>query len=41
VLTERAITSAEHLGDDALLAAAENQRDLVRQEMADLVGAVQ
>ena len=41
VLTERAITSAEHLGDGALLAAAENQRDQVRQEMADLVGAVQ
>jgi len=32
ILTERAIVSAERLGDDALLAAAERQRDLVRQK---------
>jgi hypothetical protein len=31
LLTERAIVSAEHLEDDALLAAAERQRDLIRQ----------
>ncbi|MDN5339869.1 MAG: hypothetical protein PWQ30_978 [Euryarchaeota archaeon] len=31
MLTERAIVSAEHLGDDALLSAAERQRDLIRQ----------
>ncbi|MDN7012950.1 ATP-binding protein [Methanoculleus sp. FWC-SCC3] len=31
MLTERAIVSAEQLGDDALLAAAERQRDLIRQ----------
>ena len=34
VLTERAIASAERLGDAALLAAAERQRDLVRQKTA-------
>lgn len=33
VLTERAITSAERLGDAALLTAGENQRDLVRQKI--------
>ncbi len=32
LLTERAVVSAERLGDDALLAAAERQRDLVRQK---------
>ncbi len=31
LLTERAIISAEHLEDDALLAAAKRQRDLIRQ----------
>jgi len=31
MLTERAVASAERLGDDALLAAAERQRDLIRQ----------
>jgi len=40
-LTERAITSAERLGDDTLLAAAENQRDLIRQKIASLVRPVQ
>ncbi|UYU18296.1 AAA family ATPase [Methanoculleus submarinus] len=32
MLTERAALSAERLGDDALLAAAERQRDLIRQK---------
>lgn len=32
ILTERAVVSAERLGDDALLAAAERQRDLIRQK---------
>jgi predicted ATPase len=32
LLTERAITSAERIGDEALLAAARRQRDLVRQK---------
>ncbi|WP_214019557.1 AAA family ATPase [Methanoculleus sp.] len=34
MLTERAIVSRERLGDDALLAAARQQRDLVRQKVA-------
>ncbi|WP_292520662.1 AAA family ATPase [Methanoculleus sp.] len=34
VLTERAITAAGHLADDTLLAAAEQQRDLVRQKVS-------
>lgn len=40
VLTERAIVSAERLGDDTLLAAAEKQRDLVRQKIAGPVEVV-
>ncbi|HQD25783.1 MAG TPA: AAA family ATPase [Methanoculleus thermophilus] len=40
VLTERAITAAGYLGDDALLAAAEQQRDLIRQKIASPVRAV-
>ncbi|NLA37897.1 MAG: ATP-binding protein [Methanomicrobiales archaeon] len=35
MLTGQAITSAEHLGNGALLAAAVRERDLIRQEMAD------
>ena len=41
MLTERAIVSAEHLGDDALLAAARDQRDLVRRATAGPVRPVQ
>ncbi len=41
VLTQRAIVSAEHLGDGALLAAAQQQRDLVRQKITGPVRAVQ
>lgn len=41
VMTERAIVSAEHLGDDALLTAARNQRDLVRRATAGPVRPVQ
>ncbi len=41
VLTERAIVSAERLGDDTLLAAARQQRDLVRQKVSGPVRAVQ
>jgi len=41
VMTERAIVSAEHLGDGALLAAARNQRDLVRQAITGPVRPVQ
>ncbi|MEN6514730.1 MAG: ATP-binding protein, partial [Methanoculleus sp.] len=40
VLTQRAVTSAEHIGDDALLAAARQQRDLIRQNIAGPVEAV-
>ena len=32
ILTDRAIVSAEHLGDDALLTVAERQRDLILQK---------
>ncbi|MDV2482324.1 ATP-binding protein [Methanoculleus sp. Wushi-C6] len=32
VMTERAVASAEHLGDDALLSAARRQQDLVRRK---------
>ncbi len=35
MLTERAVTSAERLGNDALLAAAVSQRDRIREEMVD------
>ncbi|MDD4252007.1 MAG: AAA family ATPase [Methanoculleus horonobensis] len=38
-LTDRAIVSAEHLGDDALLAAAERQRDLIRQRASGALTA--
>jgi hypothetical protein len=41
VLTERAIASAEHLGDDALLAAARRQGDLIRQKVAGPVEPAQ
>ena len=41
VLTERAVTSAEHLGDDVLLAAARQQRDLIRQKIGGPVEAAQ
>lgn len=39
LLTDRAVASAEHLGDGALLAAAERQRDLIRQKIATPVKA--
>ena len=35
LLTERAVASAEHLGDGDLLATAVNQRDLIARGMAD------
>ncbi|NLZ31187.1 MAG: ATP-binding protein, partial [Methanomicrobiales archaeon] len=35
MLTERAVTAAERLGNDALLAAAVSQRDRIREEMVD------
>ncbi|WOX55601.1 MULTISPECIES: AAA family ATPase [unclassified Methanoculleus] len=38
VLTKRTITSAEHLGDEALLAAAQEQRDLIRQKIPARTG---
>jgi len=41
MLTERAIVSAEHLGDGALRTAAEQQRDLIRQKIAGPIRAVQ
>ena len=41
MLTERAIISAEHLGDSALLATARDQRDLVRRATAGPVRSVQ
>lgn len=41
MLTERAIVSAEHLGDSALLATAREQRDLIRRETTGTVRPVQ
>ena len=38
MLTRQAIISAEQIGDSALLAAAERQRDLIQQKMADPAG---
>jgi uncharacterized protein (DUF924 family) len=32
MMTERAVASAEQIGDEALLAAARRQRDLIRQK---------
>ena len=37
ILTDRAIISAERLGDGALLAAAQRQGDLIRQKVSDPV----
>ncbi|KLK87198.1 ATPase AAA [Methanoculleus sediminis] len=39
MLTERAVVSAERLGDDVLLAAAERQRDVIRQKVSGSPGA--
>ncbi|MCK9278857.1 MAG: ATP-binding protein, partial [Methanoculleus sp.] len=41
VLTDRAVTSAEHLGDDTLLAAARQQKDFIRQKIGGPVEAAQ
>ena len=41
ILTRQAIVSAEHMGDDTLLAAAKRQRDLIQQKMSDPAGTAQ
>jgi energy-coupling factor transporter ATP-binding protein EcfA2 len=41
MLTERAVVSAGRLGDDALLAVAERQRDLIRQKVSGPVRPAQ